>query len=123
MMLDADLVVTIKKDELVEILRLNRETHRAVFDEAVQRYHEQALVQLNEHIQRITKARKGPIVVRVVLPIPEDHTTDYDRVIGMLDKHTGETVTLTESKYRNFVEDEWDWTRAWAGSTASYVAE
>lgn len=121
-MLD-DLVVTIGKDDLLAILQHNRDRHRAVFEEAVQRYHEQALAQLNEHIARISGARDKPIAVRVVLPVPEDHTEDYDRVIGMLEKHTGNAVDVTEGKYRNYVDDQWNWTNAWVANTAAYVAD
>jgi hypothetical protein len=116
-----DLVVEVPKDELLEVLRKNRDGHRAVFEQAVDRYHAKGVELLADRIARMRNRPNAPVVIGWSLPVPEDHTADYDRVIAMIGRHVGETIRISEGKYRNYVDDEWGWTRAWRGSTESYV--
>lgn len=122
-MFDQDLTVDIDKNELLEILKANRTKHREVFEKAVEKYRTKALAILEENIKDILENPGYPTVIAFRLPVPEDHTSDYERVIAMLNMHTGPTIRLGEGKYANYVNDEWSWSKAWAGSTAAYVAE
>jgi hypothetical protein len=117
-----DLTVSIDVDSLFNILTENRAKHRQIFEAAVVKYHEAALGILNEHIEQIMRQPKNPVEVYTRLPVPEDHTADYDRVLRMIELHTGDTLTISEARYREYVDDEWGWSRAWAGNTAAYAA-
>ena len=54
------------------------------------------------------------------LPLPENHTRDYERVIQMLERSLDETVSLSETDFRAYVQDDWDWKRAFLTSSAQY---
>ena len=54
------------------------------------------------------KARKLERI-HVSLPVPEDHTRDYDRVIRMVEMHRGETLELDQEHFAQYVMDDWGW--------------
>lgn len=115
--------VTMRKSELAVIVSGNREEHRGKFEEALEGYRREAIRQLEEHIERI---RDGEVKeVYVHLPAPQDHTGDYDRVLGMLSHEIAESVVLDSASYERYVMDRWSWTGAFEETYQTYstVAE
>lgn len=113
-------IIDVKKDVLRAKVQENRDRHRAIFDEAVVGYRQQAVGMLEQHIARI---KKGKVVaVQVYLPVPEDHTRDYDRVLAMLDMAEGETMHVTEQEFSQYVMDDWAWKRQFLTSNSTYSA-
>jgi len=47
--------------------------------------------------------------LHINLPRPEDHTKDYDRVIGMLNVSEDDLVVITSREFQQYYEDEWTW--------------
>ncbi len=115
-----DLPIVIKKDDLLAQLYTNRAEHRSIFVKAIERYRIVAVEMLQKRIDDIKAVKSTDTYVH--LPVPEDHTDDYDRAIRMLERHQLDTVDLTEATYRQFMDDDWDWKERWAGTTASYVS-
>ena len=112
--------VTVQKGALVKVVQENRGEHRKIFEEAVEGYKKRAVELLEEHIARI---KKGKIErVAVSLPVPEDHTADYDRVLKMLDMSVDENVTLDETAFAEYVMDDWGWQRQFLTSSSAYSA-
>ncbi len=110
--------ITVKKATLLERVQVNRDKHRAIFEEAVVGYRKQAVGMLEQHITRI---RQGKVVaVQVYLPTPEDHTRDYDRVLAMLNMAEGTTVEVTEQEFSQYVMDDWAWKRQFLASNSTY---
>lgn len=110
--------VTVNKTDLLRAMEANRSEHRKIFEEAIDGYKKRAVELLEEHIERI---RTGKLEqVRVHLPLPADHTLDYDRVIGMVEMHQGDTVQLGEFDYQCYVLDEWGWKHEFLTSSAAY---
>jgi hypothetical protein len=110
----------IRKEKLLEIIRGNRDKHREVFEAALAGYRDTALAQLEEKIASLESGRTPEI--RVVVPRPEDHTVDYDRIIRMLELDTGETFTLSERMFAHYVMDDWDWKRQFVKMSSRYAA-
>lgn len=112
--------VTVKKADLVKVVSDNRAEHRQIFEEAVEGYKKRAIELLEGHIERI---REGKIErVAVSLPVPEDHTADYDRVLKMLDMSVDDDVTLDETAFAEYVMDDWGWQRQFLTSSSAYSA-
>ena len=110
--------ITMKKSVLLDKLRENQRAHKAIFDEAVDGYKKQALALLEEHLKRI---RDGKMIeVAVHLPVPENHTRDYDRVIAMMELDIAETVVLSEGDFAQYVLDDWKWKRQFLESSKAY---
>jgi hypothetical protein len=111
--------VTVDKGDLLEIIQHNRDKHKSIFDKAIEKYRERLIAYLNTSINEV---KDGKIIDHYIrLPVPEEHTADYDRVIAMLSRHLPPTITIAEETYRNYVDDEWDWSKAFASNTASYA--
>ena len=108
----------VKKDELLAIMRTNRDAHWAVFEKALLACREDILATLDRELQR---AREGhPIRVSYHFPRPEDHPPDYDRVIRMLEMSVQQVIDLDEEDFARYVMDDWEWKRMWAAN--AYVS-
>jgi hypothetical protein len=112
-------VITVKKDELLETLRKNRETHAGEYKEARAGYEKEFIAELKKHLA-LAESGKDFIMV-VTLSIPEDHTGDYDKVIRMLEWSVNDTVFVTEREFSQYVLDEWNWTHHTKAVNSAYV--
>ena len=112
--------VTVLKDELLKQIKINRAEHRTIFEEALDGYRVLAIKTLNRHIRELKSGK--PKRTSVYIPYPEDHTADYDAVIGMLEMSLNSEVELDEQSYRQLVVNEWAWTRQFLTTNAVYSA-
>jgi hypothetical protein len=99
---------------------MNRTKHHAAFVKACEVFREKAIAELNAMTDAV--ARGDIRRLYVSLPVPEEHTADYDRAIQMLNLHLGDTVELSEEAFTRLVQDEWGWRNAFLLNTASYLA-
>lgn len=111
--------VTVRKAELMAQIEANLMTHQATYEKALDAYREQAVQTLYEAIDAINQGKVMGLVFHA--PVPQDHSDDYRRILGMLERHVGDTIELTEAAYAKLVDDEWEWRAAWLASTASYL--
>lgn len=116
----SDLTVTVTKDELLGILRINMARHRQVFEDALEGYREEASRQLTALIGALRDG--GTPAIRLLLPLPKDHTRDYERVIRMVGMHQGDTLELEEFLFAQYVEDDWGWRQEFLTTATSYAA-
>lgn len=117
---DGTMVIKVDKGELLKRLEENRDKHRAVFEAALNGYKEHATAVLKDHLADLAHGRTPEI--RISVTRPEDHTRDYDRVIGMLKMHQGITFELDETTYAQYVDDDWQWKRQWLQTSTRYAA-
>jgi hypothetical protein len=113
--------ITVKKDELLDVLTRNRSKHREVFEAALEGYRKHSISVLDAKIKALGAGRTPEI--RFVIDRPEDHTRDYDRVIGMVNADQGDTFELSESDFAQYWEDDWQWKRQWAKMSSGYATE
>lgn len=111
--------VLVDKSDILIAIKENRENHRTKFEEAMNGYKERAIELLEEHIQRIRD--NAPEQVIVSLPLPEDHTEDYDRVISQLEYSMDERLELNEQEFNQYVRDQWGWQTTFAQTYAMYT--
>lgn len=112
--------ITVEKAVLIAQVKENRALHREIFLEAVEGYRQEAVRQLEAHIERI---KDGVLVeVRIVLPAPSDHTADYDRVLAMLEWETSDMIKIAEEDFASYVMDDWHWKRQFLTANAPYSA-
>lgn len=110
--------LNVERSALLDTLTTNRGAHRAIFEEAVEGYKAEAVKQLNDYIERI---KSGSLKrVYVSLPQPEEHTHDYDRVIGLILLSTDDQIPLTDQEYENYVLDDWAWKRQFITTNSVY---
>jgi protein-tyrosine-phosphatase len=109
--------IRVKTAELLSALEANQATHRATFEEAWDKYEAAMKARFKEAMAEL---RKGRWPGAIGLPIPQDHTRDYDRVITMVRMTQSDLVELQEADFARFVMDDWEWKREWATSNSFY---
>lgn len=111
-------LVRLDKDDLLGILRENREQHRAIFEEALEGYRDEGIRLLEQHIADIRAGKVREVFIRV--PRPQDHTSDYDRVIRMLEMSQDDVIEVSEQDFRSYVMDDWAWKQDFLVSNRMY---
>lgn len=114
--------ITVKRVTLLDELKKNRDRHRTVLHDAMLGYRQQAMLELREQLAKL-EAGVVPSDLGVSLTRPASHTADYDRVIGMIEMHTGDEIELDETSYSWYVMDQWAWQRGWRKLSSSYAAQ
>lgn len=112
--------ITVDKAQLLAKVEGNRALHRTVFKEAVEGYKERAVRELEVHIERVKRGRIG--YIQWTLPIPVDHTKDYDNAIEMIKMSLGATIEIDEQAFNQFVRDDWTWKREFVSTSMNYSA-
>ncbi len=109
----------IKTQELLDILKSNRESHRAIFLKAQEGYRKKAISIFEQRLEDMRDGKKINTYIRLTEPV--DQTEDYDRAIQMVEMHDGEHIELDQKAFSNFVMDKWDWTQRFTESTSEYL--
>lgn len=110
--------LVIKRDQLLDILKENRSKHHDNFVKAVAIYKKKAVELLKQNIDNISAGKRMSIIW--TLPVPEEHTKDYDRAIRSLSLDARAEVKLSEQDARNYVDDQWNWSNSFLSNTVSY---
>jgi hypothetical protein len=110
--------VTVKREQLLEKLKENREAHREVFEISLEGYRKAVI----EHLERLlADAREGKrIEHNVRMPVPQDQTPEYDQAIAMLEMSVDDEIELTSQEFACYVMDRWGWKRQFTASNKSY---
>jgi hypothetical protein len=111
--------VTVRREELLERLRHNRDNHRTIFEKALDGYRERLLEELEGRLEDLRKGRK--IDQYIGLPEPEDHTSDYDRVITMVEMSISDEIELSSTEFAQFVMDQWSWREGFVTTASNYT--
>lgn len=111
--------VTVNRDEFIERVTKNRNSHRSVFEEALEGYRNRLTAELERRIRDLKRGRE--VNQYIGLPEPEDHTDDYDRILAMAEMSIRDTLELTEDEFAMYVMDQWRWKQSFSASTALYV--
>jgi len=113
--------ITAEKENLLAILRENREKHRAVFEAALVGYAEARRARLEDELKQMAS---GPLRdLKILMTRPVDHTADYDTAIRMVELHIGKTITLGTDDVQQLVNDDWHWRRDWNRKMSDYAGE
>lgn len=111
--------ITVNKADLIERLKMNRDAHHAEYEEACRVYKDRCVAEIESMLD---DARAGVIRRNLTLPIPEEHTEDYDRAIDMLEWAQSDTIDLTQSEFATLVRNQWGWLQSFTSNTSSYIA-
>jgi len=104
----------ISKEKLLKVIKENRDKHRSIFLEAIEGYQKEA---------KINKLKEGKTIDQYInLPIPVDHTPEYNRVIRMIEMDVRINIELGENEFAQYVMDDWQWKREWVGTVSNYTA-
>ena len=121
-----DLTVTVPVPVVLEALCANREKHIQHYEKAVEGYRAKALDLLEARLDTFAKpfGKKLPTLF-FDMAIPVKYISEYDQAIEMLRLHalTQSTVELSQSDYRKFINDMWDWRGNFVANSSAYLPE
>ena len=126
-----DREVKVRRGELLEVLRKNREQPARDYTAACAGYREQALTRIDEIFgelrAKITGLKDGQTVAVVGLQfglnVPQSYERAYDQIIRMMEMSVDDEIVLTGSQFACFVMDDWDWKEQWSASNATYLGK
>ncbi|WP_345969617.1 hypothetical protein WCX72_09840 [Sulfurimonas sp. HSL1-6] len=108
--------VKVDKDNLLKVLRENREKHQVEFDQLWGEFQ----TKIKDEITRISMIDEYDDVPSIQAIKPESFVKDYDEVIGMLEFSTDTEFDITQEEYKKYVLNEWDWKRTFDFIKTSY---
>lgn len=114
-------LVTVKKDELLSVLKKNRKAHRAIFEEAQKGYRQEAIELLDKALKDAREGRKINTYIRLDSPV--DQTEDYDVAIKMIEMSVDDAIEISEGDFRNYVLDQWHWRQKFDTTNAFYMSK
>ncbi len=108
-----DMSVTVKKSELLDRLKTNRQNHEDEYNEAIVLWRKDLSRTIEEiHIKRPLACSEFPkelIELKQQCPTRHLHLEDYDHVIDMFEMSTKEEIELSGQAFANYCRDDWDW--------------
>ncbi len=113
--------VNLDKEELLKIVRANKEKHIVEYAEAVEDY-KVAAVKIAK--MNLKLANTGDMVsiakIQSMPAAPTSYEDSYTRSIRMLELSVDKVIELEETIFNQLVLDEWNWKRTFAASSAMY---
>jgi len=97
--------ISVKKQQLIDKIRENKVNHIAEYEKAVVAYKDEALRQL---AILSTAANGGALDLRLDLVTPVNNADNYDKIIEMFEWEVSDVVTLEQSEFLEYVQDETD---------------
>ena len=110
--------IVVDKTTLIAVMKENREKHHQIVLEAQAGFRAKVIERLDEMLKLAASGAK--INLAIGLTIPEDHTEDYDTIIGMLEFDIGTTVEIDRGQYQCWVQDKWGWQRSFTQTNSVY---
>lgn len=112
--------VRVNRVGLIEILEANKAKHIRDFEEAFEGFRRKALAEMEKNLQLAGDRDTKDVRLIISLSIPQSHAEEYDSVLGLLKMGTDDHVLLDINSYRQYVQDEWSWKRAFDITNSSY---
>jgi hypothetical protein len=113
--------VKIRRNELLGIVRENKEKHIKEFNEAVEDF-KKAVVKITE--ENLALANTGDLneiaKIKTIPPKPVSYETSYTRAIRMLELSVETEIELELHDFDQLVQDEWQWKQSFLHSNSTY---
>lgn len=103
-----DIEVTVKREELLERLRENREKHEQEFNQAISQWQNELQSSI-ESIKPSAEFEFPQSLEQLRDDCPVSHVNDYDQAIDMFGMCVTEEIKLDSDAFNTFCRDEWGW--------------
>lgn len=120
MMRNGNRTIKVKKKELLEKVKANKEKHVKEYEKAVIAYKLEALEQLNT---LMVEAEKGERQLRLNLVEPVDNSNNYDKIIKMFEWEVEDLVELSQDEFTEYILDENSFAERAFLSNSSYIGK
>lgn len=110
--------VKVKKDDLLAVIKTNREKHLEEFNSASKIFIQDAIEKLTQMLAQAQS--KGKIIQSLGLAEPQSYVSSYDTAIKMLEMSTDDIIELSHQEFMQYVEDSWGWKQSFTMTTSAY---
>lgn len=115
--------VNVKRSELLEILKKNRDQHKLDYKEAVDGYRGAKIKALEDALEKVkTEDKPEKTSLKVSLNRPINYISEYTQIIDMLEMSVDEVIKLDSDSFQAYIKDNWSWKRSFMLSNSSYMA-
>ena len=97
--------VTVSKEELLKVLKENREKHIQIYNDALEGIHVEYKKLLEKELKRLEDGKS--VKTSLSIEMPTSHEEQYDEVIEMLEMAVSKEVTLSRHEFQQYVQDKW----------------
>lgn len=113
--------VKINREELLQIVRENKEKHIAAYNEAVADY-KTAVLKIAKDNQKLAASQdlENFKKIKAVPGAPVSYESSYSRAIRMLELSVEDIIEVEETVFNQLVLDEWSWKNAFVMSNSTY---
>lgn len=113
--------ITVHKSELLETLKTNRAKHAAAYEEAFAGFR----ITYAEKLEEMAEAAENDSVFQqdVNLPVPQNHTRSYDKVIRQLEMCVDDKVKISDPEFSHYVMDDWSWKQETVAMSSMYAGK
>lgn len=112
--------IRVKKEELLSIVKQNRDKHKNEYSEAIKAYRVKSADLLTKELNKIVNGEKFEMLFN--LQKPESHEKEYNLAIKMLEMSVDDNIEIEQNEFNELVNDEWDWKRHFKASYLSNSA-
>lgn len=112
--------VKIKRDELLGVLRTNLSKHKEDVKEALELRRVEMRAFFDNEIQKLDNNSAYQPKQTHSFPIPEDMSSEYEKVIRMVEMTEDEVIPLSEDQFDKLVMDNWSWKDNLVATSALY---
>jgi hypothetical protein len=109
--------VKINRDDLLKIVRENKEKHIKEYKEAEEEFKTAALNIINENIELINK---GNFKIKTLPTTPVSYESNYNKAIRMLELSVDTVIEIDQYEFSKLVLDEWEWKQSFDIMNSTY---
>lgn len=113
--------VKVNRQELLGIVRANKDKHIAEYNESVTDYKAAVIKLAKANLKLVNTGELEEIAKCKAMPSkPTSYESNYTRAIRMLELSVEETIDVEEDVFNQLVLDEWAWKNAFVTAGALY---
>ena len=134
---DDEMLLSLKfpKKELLTKIRENRKQHQIDYEDAFGGYRKQLATrwgEISEYCNRVSKLMNEAIWYEIDVMVdpanlkysdldkPDSHIEAYDQAIEMLELTTQDEIELSQTHFKQLVQDKWEWKASFMASSMKY---
>lgn len=111
--------IKVNKNELLTVLKKNKEQHVKEYKKALRGYRIQAAESLTKELKNIKDGRDFNTYFSLSKPV--SYEKEYATVIGMLEMDLLTEVELDMTEFTKYVNDDWSWKSSFSASNSTYL--
>lgn len=113
--------VKVNRQELLGIVRTNKDKHIAEYNESVEDYKAATIKLAKANLKLVNTGSLEEIAKCKAMPSkPVSYESNYTRAIRMLELSVEDTIEVEEDVFNQLVLDEWAWKNAFVASASLY---